>query len=1092
MSVDNYYKVGGSLEYQHPTYVVRQADSDLYEGLKNGDFCYVLNSRQMGKSSLRVQMMKKLKEQGIKCASIDMTRIGSHVSPQEWYGGVVSELLRGFSLSRKVDFSTWWRQRELLPPLQRLSEFIEDVLLAEFSQNIVIFIDELDSVIKIKFKDDFFAFIRACYNQRVDNSEYKRLTFCLLGVATPSDLIADKNLSTPFNIGRAIELTGFQLHEATPLAQGLAEKSLHPQAVLSEVLAWTGGQPFLTQKLCKLLLTSCESIPKGREAAWVENLVRSQIIENWETQDEPEHLRTIRDRLLWSQRQGQLLELYRQILLTGEIKANDKPEQIELRLSGLVVKQGDKLRVCNRIYASIFNLSWVENALAKAGLLPKIVETPAPFKVEIQALEKAAFDALRQFESEQIEALLLAMQAGQALKGLVSDGVLVQDYPTISPLLALQTILDHICERNHFKSHDNMVYDVCFSPDGQLLATTTDDGTVQLWNLFGQQLAEWKGHQGKVYEGCFSPDGQCLATAGRDGTAKLWNLAGQQLNQFYGHRWVLSVSFSPDGQHLATAGADGTARLWDLSGQQIAQFDGHHLGVWSVSFNADGELIATAGVDGTARLWNLSGQQIAQCNGHQSEVWGVSFSPGGQRMATAGADGTARLWNLSGQQIAQFDGHQNWVRSAIFSPDGLRLATAGYDGTARLWNLSGQGVGQQLVQLNGHVGAVLGISFSPDGQHLVSTGGDGTVRLWDLSEKQLVQWNGFKVIWRMGGGLDELLYRGCDWLKDYLVTHPEALEKLEVCKNRAGSIGRNIAEAVNIEAVIANSPFSAPVVPNRLSCEREIDYTRLRDLLASELTFNTTAPVGHLPGGLLDWLWLSFSRGKGRACWDIISFIASRFSEPALTPTTIQPTAFGANFYESGEGFLGVILIHDKSVRIYQGDITKLATDVIVSSTSTDLEMSSGVSKRIRDIGGDEIYREAKSLTPLFLGDVAVTTAGKLQAKKIFHGVVIDWRNLLLPSEYVIRQVVHSCIESANKYGFQSIAFPLLGTGAGGFPVKLAWETILKQIIKNLSDKEQNLTEVIIVLYRIAGIAEELNVRSFLERIERFGWSSLL
>jgi hypothetical protein len=110
----------------------------------------------MGKSSLRVQMMKKLKEQGVKCASIDMTRIGSHVTPQEWYAGVVSELLRGFGLSKKVDFSTWWRQRELLPPLQRLSELIEDVLLAEFSQKLVIFIDEIDSILKIKFKEDFF------------------------------------------------------------------------------------------------------------------------------------------------------------------------------------------------------------------------------------------------------------------------------------------------------------------------------------------------------------------------------------------------------------------------------------------------------------------------------------------------------------------------------------------------------------------------------------------------------------------------------------------------------------------------------------------------------------------------------------------------------------------------------------------------------------------------------------------------------------------------------------------------------------------------------------------------------------------------
>jgi hypothetical protein len=117
----------------------------------------------------------------------------------------------------------WWQEREGLSPIQRLGEFIEEGLLAEISQNIVIFIDEIDSVLKLDFKDDFFALIRSCYNQRAENSEYRRLTFALLGVATPSDLIQDKS-RTPFNVGRAIALQGFQLHEVQPLAQGLEGK----------------------------------------------------------------------------------------------------------------------------------------------------------------------------------------------------------------------------------------------------------------------------------------------------------------------------------------------------------------------------------------------------------------------------------------------------------------------------------------------------------------------------------------------------------------------------------------------------------------------------------------------------------------------------------------------------------------------------------------------------------------------------------------------------------------------------------------------------------------------------------------------------
>lgn len=359
MSADSktadFFVAGGTLRPDAPSYVKRPADDELFNLAQAGTFCYVLTARQMGKSSLMTRTDQRLKQTTVSTATIDLTSIGT-VSIDAWYLGLLTELTRQLRLA--IDPETWWQERAALGQPQRFTHFLRDVVLAGLKGQVVIFIDEIDSTLNLDFADDFFAAIRFTYNARASDAAYARITFVLLGVATPSDLIKDAS-RTPFNIGQGIDLREFSWTDAQPLHQGLT--AVYPEqgeAILQRIFYWTNGHPYLTQKLCATLV-------KTRDGKWTETQVdelvaRLFLSEEARNEDNLKFVQRNVEGIKGGQRR-RLLKLYRRVYEEKKVKEEQQSlDQNRLKLFGLVGAKNGTLQVRNKIYRRAFNLNWIK------------------------------------------------------------------------------------------------------------------------------------------------------------------------------------------------------------------------------------------------------------------------------------------------------------------------------------------------------------------------------------------------------------------------------------------------------------------------------------------------------------------------------------------------------------------------------------------------------------------------------------------------------------------------------------------------------------------------------------------------------------
>lgn len=773
-----FFVTGGTLRRDAACYVVRQADQELLAGLRQGKFCYVLTSRQMGKSSLMVRAAASLREEGCGVVILDLTAIGQNLTAEQWYRGLLEQM--GVQLELEEELIGFWRYNKELGVMQRWMRAIRGVVLPRYPGPVIIFIDEIDAVLSLPFStDEFFAAIREFYNRRTEDEELERLTFCLLGVASPSDLIRDTR-TTPFNIGQRIELHDFTEAETTQFAHGLSGKG-DTAGLLERIHYWTNGHPYLTQRLCQTVVETNHQSPTTDHRT-VDSLCEDLFFSP-RAQERDDNLLFVRERMLHSEEDlPALLHLYERVLRRKRV-LDDQADLLvsALRLSGVAKVEAGRLHSRNRIYSKVFDHEWIsanmpdaEQRRQRAAFRRGLVRATAVAAVIVAAMIWLVFIALQQRnlakeEARRAEAALAdARQQRANAEALQVEAGLQRQQALEQKTLAEQKQAEAEEQRNRalqqeednrwllYASRMNLAQQALvennFGRVRELLMNygpTTDDAAMRgfewyhLWKLCcGTTFARPSVTRGAASI-AYSPDGKRLVTSGRRQSVKILDAeTGRELRLPNGDLGQAHLAiYSPDGRWLAAADQTGVIRLLNtLTNSQKLLRQNQSGMILSLAFSPDSQILASGNFDGAIRIWDVAvGQELAVFKDHNQRVKSVAFSPDGKTLASGSYDETVKVWDWSHHQLLFSLTYPRMVNCVAFSPDGKLLAAGGWGGRVSLWELATR---KEVRSWDAHAENITSLSFSPAGNGLakilIASAGGRSVKLWNADTGLLV------------------------------------------------------------------------------------------------------------------------------------------------------------------------------------------------------------------------------------------------------------------------------------------------------------------------------------------------------------------
>jgi WD40 repeat protein len=358
----DFFSVGTPLHAVRAGYVVRKADELLYDTVVRGRYAHVLAPDRSGKTSLVAATTARLEAAGSKVAILDLAQIGvrdAGTDPGRWYYNVAYRLLR--QLRIRHDLQTWWHDHSILSNRQRLVEFYSEIVLRFVSEQIVVFVDEIQCIENLPFADQLLASIRAAHNARTTDPEFSRLTFVLLGECDPVNLVTEPERS-PFNVTQQILLDDFSREQLELFATELNLEHEDAEQALDRIYYWTRGQPYLSQKLARQV---ARDVSGGDISAQVDHIATRQLAGRAALQNEP-HMSHIH-RIIANDELNReaLLTLYGRVRKGIEVSA-DFGSALQRRLMAvglLEVDHDGNLRVRNRLYEAVFTSRWANENL---------------------------------------------------------------------------------------------------------------------------------------------------------------------------------------------------------------------------------------------------------------------------------------------------------------------------------------------------------------------------------------------------------------------------------------------------------------------------------------------------------------------------------------------------------------------------------------------------------------------------------------------------------------------------------------------------------------------------------------------------------